>query len=240
MYDQFKNTPQSGGGRSTNASATGGNINLANFVSWRNSGFAAMVGAGLAVLGFFLPWISLNASILGDVGPSFGGDISAWSMAFKLIAFLPSIFGGSSGASQSGTNNIPAMIEILVIIGVIDIIALVVIPILGSLMVIHGYRIVENPNASYLTNVEKRLKIKKYVIACIIPTIIFLLLLQGALGFSLNGSSGSLGSYFGGSGSSSTGGSVSLGLGVMGIGFWLSLIGLLSVFVSGALLTPKE
>ena len=191
-----------------------------NLASWRNAAVASMIGAGVAMLGFFLPWISLNANILGDMGSSLGGEISAWSLSFKLITFIPETIGRSSSSSTSSSSDAPTMLVFFIVLAVIDIIALILIPILCTFIGIHGYRMLENSLDEEWSFWQIK-KIKEKAIIAVVPTVVFLILLQGILGFSVSGS-------------------VSLGLGIMGFGYWLSLLGLLGIIVSTALFPPKS
>jgi hypothetical protein len=189
-----------------------------------------LASAALTIIGFFLPWLSISTrSLGGSLGLPFAeGGVSGWSMFFyNITTILPSLFDSRTGG-LGNMQYVPGGYAILLILALLDLVLIVLVPIAGIVTAMHSFRLMESANSANSYSQQQRLrKIRSNAIGGLIPAIGLFLLIQGVLGFSFSG--------FGGGTSGA-----SLGLSLMGIGFWLSAIGLLVAIFAGPIAAPKQ
>ncbi|MFA6001836.1 MAG: zinc ribbon domain-containing protein [Thermoleophilia bacterium] len=215
------------------------------YASWRNVGYGGIAGGVFSGIGYFMPWLSLSTSLFGGLGSlaKISGDISGWSMTFWMFGGMMSIFdeiGKSSSknsyGSSSSSSDIPTGLAIFVLLMIVDILLLILVPFMAGIIGHRGFKMAESTPSDDSTQRKRMQQMRVFAIIGLIPTIGYFLLIQGALGFSINGSMGK--EIFGSS--SSTSGGVSMGMNLLGIGFWISALGLSAVIISGLVLAPKE
>jgi hypothetical protein len=198
--------------------------------NWRPVGWLTLAAAAISILGFFLPWLSLSTGLFGSMlgASSLQGGVSGWSLFFyNITTILPALFDSRSGGLR-GMSSLPAGYAILLFLALIDLIAIVLVLIAGLVAAVHAYRLMNAAPSTDNAVQQRRLRrIRSNGIAGLVPAILFFLLIQGLLGFSFGGSFGGFG------------GGATLGLNIMGLGFWLSTIGLLVTIFARPLAAPK-
>jgi hypothetical protein len=212
-------------GMGGNAFQGQGAVSSADAQAWRNSGFVAIVGAAMGVIGFFLPWIKTGGAFSSG---RYGSSSSGWSVFYEAVTDMPDTI---SNAGQPGSPfyDAPGSYAFMLILWLVDLVAIILVPLLCLLAVYTGYKIVSglSTDDDYLQ--KNRLgRVRLCAIFALIPVIAFFLILQGLLG------------YDGSGGLGVSGDSISLGFDLMGAGFWMTLIVLLAVIFSRLVLMPKN
>ncbi|HEY4688558.1 MAG TPA: hypothetical protein VIK33_04550 [Anaerolineae bacterium] len=145
---------------------------------------------------------------------------------YTITGIVPALFDSRTGG-LGGLSFLPGGYALLLILLIVDLIALALVPLAGISIGVNGYRLAEGSGSS--DNRQRLRRMRGQAIWGLVPVIGLFLLIQGVLGFSFGGSLESFG-----------GGSLSLGLNLMGTGFWLTVIGFAVVIFAGPLAAPRD
>jgi hypothetical protein len=198
-------------------------VTVAAWSGWKSVGAIALVGGIISVVAFFISWLTTPAINLG--GTSIAGQINGWALfraPFDVLGSLGQSRGGNFSNGLFGY--LSGQMQLFLIVYLIDSVLLILTPILGSVIAVNSWQMLQSADAA--AEKARQRRNKRLAIVGLVPPIVLMvlvILLVAAL-------------------SNTDGRPVDLNwlLRIFDIGYWLTLGALLLVILAGPLAAPKQ
>jgi hypothetical protein len=200
-----------------------------NWSGWRVVGWVGLIGSGLSLLAYLLPWLIAPVINLGAVYGQNARDISGLSLTLGTVQLISAITNsGSSALLRLGLGFLPGEYQSLLMVYFIDTLLLAIIPVIGLILLINSYRLIRS---SGRLQPRRRLRMMQVLATVgLIPVLVLFIVVQLLIAVIVAYSN-----PFGNAPDS-----FSLGLKYFGAGYWLTVAGLIVVIISGPLAAPKN